>query len=485
MEDHLLTDYLVSAAFFSCPLGGAVYDKEGRLEALNKAMYAHFSISDKQDFLIFNLFDNLVMSAYQRAELKNGNPIRSDEPVPFRVEPNYKEREGLIGYTLWLEGQDKSELNRENKLLMGQLSESRMLMSQALEEGKLAAYSFSFDRFNTCDKQHCNRCFQFYGKTNTLLDKNRFICRALSSVRKPEDSRDFFYLFNLIHDEKLPEDTTLFHLKGTDGNYKKYIVTGRGMETDSEGFPHVILGSIIEKEETTHKPDMKELNVLKSNFLDNMNHEIRTPLNAIVGFSDILVSENDSEVREQYIHLIKENNDLLLNLVNDVLDMSRIENGMVAWSYEETYLSALMHAVYENEAAKVPDGVQLILDPSAEMSACLDKFKLMRIFSKLIDNAIKYTKAGEIHFGYQSACPTADVQFYVSDTGCGIPRDKIECIFDRFAQLNPYEQGVGLGLAICKGWITEMGGTISVSSREGEGSTFSFKLPIAEKTATT
>ena len=175
---------------------------------------------------------------------------------------------------------------------MGQLNESRILMRQALEDGKLAAYSFSFDRFSTCDKKHCNRCFQFYGTTNTLLDKNRFICRALSSVRKPEDSLDFFYLFNKIRDEKLSSHNVTFHLRNQDGTYKMYEISGKSMDIDESGTPHVIIGSIIEKENdelaiADHQKS-KDLSLLKSTFLANMTHEIRTPLNAIVGFSDML-----------------------------------------------------------------------------------------------------------------------------------------------------------------------------------------------------
>lgn len=473
-----MIDYLLSASFDCCPLGGAIFDKDGRLKALNKAMYAHFSLSDKQDFMLVNLFDNYLLPAYQQTALKNGDAISCDEPVSFRVEANYSANEGLVGYTLWLNQQHQSELRRENKLLMGQLAESRMMMTLALEEGRLAAYSFNFDRFKSCDKKHCNRCFQFYGKTNTLLDQNRFICRSLSSVRKPEDSRDFFYLLNRIHDEKQSSDTAQFHLKDTKGDYKMYTVTGIPMKVDANGYPHVILGCIIEKDEEKKGLNTKELNALKSNLLYNMNHEIRTPLNAIVGFSDVLASESDVEIREQYINLIKENNDLLLNLVNDVLEMSKIENGMVTLSYEEVLISTLMHAVYENMLAKVPDNVQLIMDPSPDISIRSDKFKLMQIFAKLIDNASKYTKDGEIHFGYKTICPSADVLFYVSDTGCGIPKDKMETVFDSFTQLNCYEQGIGLGLAICKGWITEMGGTIWVSSSDVKGVVFSFRLPV-------
>ena len=470
---------LLSATFYSCALAGAMYDKEGKLIDLNRAMITAFSLSDKHDFVIDNLFDNVVLNAHQQDLLREGETVVCDEPVPFKVEMIHSDCDDSIGYSLWLLEQGKSEVDRENRLLMGQLAESRMLMRMALEDGKLAAYSFSFDRFQACDKKHCNRCFQFYGKTNTLLDKNRFICRALSSVRKPDDSLDFFYLFNKIHDEKLPGYNVIFHLKGQDGTYKMYEVTGKGADLDEEGVPYVILGSVIERNEHEHEEHQgaEALEMLKSTFLDNMSHEIRTPLNAIVGFSDMLEDEANPVTRKMYIDIIKGNNCALLELVNDLLEMSRIDANMVVWDFENIYLTPILNAVYEMAVSRVPEGVKLIVDAVPEVVIHSDKRKILQILVKLILNAARCTTKGEIHFGYKSLYPVS-VQFYVTDTGRGIPHDKLGLIFDRFVQLDEFEQGVGLGLAICKGLVTGMGGSIWVTSEEGKGSSFSFKLPF-------
>ncbi|MDB9151176.1 sensor histidine kinase [Parabacteroides distasonis] len=479
--DSNISNTLVSNTFYSCPLGGAIYDTEGNLIDLNKAMFAHFSLADKHDFIIEHLFNNVVLTDSLKSSLRKGDAIICEEPVTFKVEPIYTDEQGLSGYTLWLTQQGEKETDRENKLLMGQLNESRILMRQALEDGKLAAYSFSFDRFSTCDKKHCNRCFQFYGTTNTLLDKNRFICRALSSVRKPEDSLDFFYLFNKIRDEKLSSHNVTFHLRNQDGTYKMYEISGKSMDIDESGTPHVIIGSIIEKENDelaiADHLKSKDLSLLKSTFLANMTHEIRTPLNAIVGFSDMLGLEDDPEMREQYISMIKENNTALLELINDTLEMSRIESNTINWSYEDVNPLAIMHDVYEYASPRISKNVRLILDDSPNVSLHTDKHKLMLILKKLLSNALRYTEKGEIHFGYQSLYPVS-VQFYVSDTGNGIPKDKLGHIFERFVQLNEFQPGTGLGLSICKGLVTAMGGTIWVNSEEGKGSTFSFKLPI-------
>lgn len=292
---------------------------------------------------------------------------------------------------------------------------------------------------------------------------------------------DFFYLFNKIRDEKLSSHNVTFHLKNQDGTYKMYEISGKSMDIDESGTPHVIIGSIIEKENDelaiANHQKSKDLSLLKSTFLANMTHEIRTPLNAIVGFSDMLGLEDDPEMREQYISMIKENNTALLELINDTLEMSRIESNTINWSYEDVNPLAIMHDVYEYASPRISENVRLILDDSPNVSLHTDKHKLMLILKKLLSNALRYTEKGEIHFGYQSLYPVS-VQFYVSDTGNGIPKDKLGHIFERFLQLNEFEPGTGLGLSICKGLVTAMGGTIWVNSEEGKGSTFSFKLPI-------
>ena len=393
--DSNIFNTLVSNTFYSCPLGGAIYDTEGNLIDLNKAMFAHFSLADKHDFIIEHLFNNIVLTDSLKSSLRKGDAIICEEPVTFKVEPIYTDEQGLSGYTLWLTQQGEKETDRENKLLMGQLNESRILMRQALEDGKLAAYSFSFDRFSTCDKKHCNRCFQFYGTTNTLLDKNRFICRALSSVRKPEDSLDFFYLFNKIRDEKLSSHNVTFHLRNQDGTYKMYEISGKSMDIDESGTPHVIIGSIIEKENdelaiADHQKS-KDLSLLKSTFLANMTHEIRTPLNAIVGFSDLLVDTENIEERREYIQIVKENNDLLLQLISDILDLSKIEAGTFEFTNGDVDVNMLCEDIVRSMQMKVKENVELMFDPHlAECRIISDRNRLHQVIS----NGVLCTRHG-------------------------------------------------------------------------------------------
>lgn len=215
----------------------------------------------------------------------------------------------------------------------------------------------------------------------------------------------------------------------------------------------------------------------KSAFLANMNHEIRTPLNAIVGFASIMAETNDVGERQELLKLVEQNNERLLLLINDILDMSRIEAGIVEFKMEEVSLSEMGHELYSALQFKCPAGVNLIFEADDTIDTIeTDRLRLFQIVSNLVSNSFKYTQEGEVRCGF-NALADDKILFYVSDTGVGIPADQLNNIFDRFNKAKNSVQGTGLGLSICKNIIELMGGRIWVESTEGVGSTFYFELP--------
>ena len=224
------------------------------------------------------------------------------------------------------------------------------------------------------------------------------------------------------------------------------------------------------------KDKAEESDRLKSAFLANMSHEIRTPLNAIVGFSNLLTMAEDEEERNEYINIISSNNELLLQLINDILDVAKIEAGTLEFIDSEIDINALLSDIEQSSRLKVPEGVQISF--VEKMPYCIimsDKNRLAQVITNFINNAIKFTKEGSIRFGYRHK--DDKLLFYVRDTGCGIEPEKKDLVFNRFVKLNSFAQGTGLGLAICQMIVKKMGGEIGVESQLGKGSTFWFTLP--------
>ena len=232
----------------------------------------------------------------------------------------------------------------------------------------------------------------------------------------------------------------------------------------------------IEQELIQARIKAEQSDRLKSAFLANMSHEIRTPLNAIVGFSRLMTTTDNREDEKLYSEIINQNSDVLLQLINDILDLSKIEAGIFEYIKQPMDLGEMCRNVYEIHKGRVQEGVTLTLDNEDDsLMINEDKNRILQLITNLITNAIKFTYEGEIHFGFKLKKDYID--FYVKDTGIGISEEKLSHIFGRFVKLNSFVQGTGLGLAICQMIVEKMGGAITVESELHEGSTFRFTIP--------
>ena len=234
-----------------------------------------------------------------------------------------------------------------------------------------------------------------------------------------------------------------------------------------------------EKQLALAKEKAENADLSKSAFLANMSHEIRTPLNAITGFAEVLASANTEEEKAQYQEIIKMNADLLLQLVNDILDMSKIEAGTLEFVYTKVDINLLLSDLRQLFQMRVNDAgknIRIIAEPSLpSCSIETDRNRVAQVLSNFTTNAIKFTQEGTISIGYEAR--DTELYFYVTDTGAGIPADKLPEVFGRFVKLNKDKKGTGLGLSISKTIVNKLEGQIGADSVEGKGSTFWFTIP--------
>ena len=280
-------------------------------------------------------------------------------------------------------------------------------------------------------------------------------------------------------------------MEGKDKNGNLLILDKQKIMVESEDFSPIIVSiewditelEKIKRELQTSKEKAEMSDKLKSAFLANMSHEIRTPLNAIVGFSHLIAESENKEERKTFYEIVEANNERLLQLINEILDLSKIESGIIEFTSAPININSLCKEVHDAHVFRTPQGVQLIYEPSENgLVIETDKNRVFQVFSNLIGNAFKFTKAGSISYGYKLV--GNQIVFHVTDTGTGIEPEKIGRVFERFAKLNNYAQGTGLGLSICKTIVERLGGEISVSSVVGQGTTFTFTLPYESEQST-
>ena len=270
-----------------------------------------------------------------------------------------------------------------------------------------------------------------------------------------------------------------------DKEWQSLVITGIQSERDKRGkvirYTGIGFNNTEWERVTRELKELKEkaelADKLKSAFLANMSHEIRTPLNAIVGFSELMAHCEDPAEKEEYVEIIQSNNELLLRLINDILDLSKIESGILERKRETFNLAKLRSELYTMILPKVANtDVELLLDSSgAECNIFLDRSRLKQVWSNFLTNAVKCTRSGHVKMGY--TLERGGIRIYVEDTGIGIPPELQDRVFGRFQKLNEFAQGTGLGLAISRAIVEGAGGEVGFTSTPGVGSTFWAWIP--------
>ena len=327
--------------------------------------------------------------------------------------------------------------------------------------------------------------FKAYGVDRKEFHDDFFRMTTFVASIYPDDRGIFEAIYNsLLAGESCKIDLELrLDLLNT-GVYKWVDLKGVAQEFDERGKVTKVLGFIadIQKRRDDEqalieaKQRAEESDCLKSAFLANVSHEIRTPLNAIVGFSEVIAHTESECEREEYFFIVKANSNLLLHLINDILDLSRIESGKMEFIDENIQMDELCEELRQMHQMRIKNDVKIIFErPAASLTIVSDSHRLRQLYSNLISNAIKYTEKGAITFGYKLKGDM--MEGYVRDSGSGIPAEKLNNVFGRFEKLDLLKQGFGLGLSICKSILDKMGGEIWVESELGVGSCFYFLIP--------
>ena len=477
------------------PAGIELYDKDGFMTDLNEKEMEIFGLRHKEDVIGLNLFDNPLLPQGLKDKLKAGAPIDMSFNYDFdRLDGYYStSRTGTISLISKFAPLYDALGNLINILLINiDNTETTNAYSkiQDFEEfftliGNYAKVGYAHFNALKCDGYAVNSWYRNIGeKEGTPLNE---IIKVHSHFH-PDDRRMMLRFFDqvLIREAShLRRDVRILREDGT-YTWTRVNVMVRDFRPEDGIIDMVCVNyDITELKETERKliaarDKAEELDRLKSAFLANMSHEIRTPLNAIVGFSSLLTETEDMKDRKQYMAIVQENTELLLQLISDILDLSKMESGAFEFVKSDTDVNLLCSEIIRSLRMKVPAGVELVFEeclPGCHVWA--DKNRLNQVISNFINNALKFTFSGSITLGYYRQTD-GYLRFYVRDTGMGIPKNKIKKVFDRFVKLNSFVHGTGLGLSICKSLVEQMGGTIGVESEEGEGSCFWFTYPYQD-----
>ena len=494
-EDRLALDNsekILRNIYKNLPAGVELYDKDGYLVDINDKELEIFGLSDKNEALGVNLFDN------PNIPLEVKERLRAKEDVNFSINYDFSKinqyvdsrRNGIINLTTKVTALYDSQNRFINYLFINIDTTETTNAYTKIQEfenlflliGDYAKVGFAHFNVLTRDGYAQDTWYRNLGEKEGIPMPQ--VIGVYAHV-VPEDQA---VLKNFVGEVKTGKATSLRKEVRVCRENGKYTWTSINVVVrdyrPQDGIIEMLCINydITPLKETEQKliiarDKAEELDRLKSAFLANMSHEIRTPLNAIVGFSSLLAETDSRSERQEYIKIVQENNELLLQLISDILDLSKIEAGTFNFVYTNVDVNETCSEIIKSMGMKVGKGVELILEePFTECYIYTDKNRFTQVISNFINNALKFTQQGSITLGYEQVSHQK-IKFYVRDTGMGIPEEKQKSVFERFVKLNTFVQGTGLGLSICKSIVSQMGGEIGVDSTEGVGSCFWFTHP--------
>ena len=494
-EDRLALDNsekILRNIYKNLPAGVELYDKDGYLVDINDKELEIFGLSDKNEALGVNLFDNPNIPSEVKERL------RAKEDVNFSINYDFSKinqyvdsrRNGIINLNTKVTALYDSQNRFINYLFINIDTTETTNAYTKIQEfenlflliGDYAKVGFAHFNVLTRDGYAQDTWYRNLGEKEGIPMPQ--VIGVYAHV-VPEDQA---VLKNFVREVKEGKATSLRKEVRVCRENGKYTWTSINVMVrdyrPQDGIIEMLCINydITPLKETEQKliiarDKAEELDRLKSAFLANMSHEIRTPLNAIVGFSSLLAETDSRNERQEYIKIVQENNELLLQLISDILDLSKIEAGTFNFVYTNVDVNETCAEIIKSMSMKVSKGVELIFEePFPECYIYTDKNRFTQVISNFINNALKFTQQGSITLGYEQVSHQK-IKFYVRDTGMGIPEEKQKSVFERFVKLNTFVQGTGLGLSICKSIVSQMGGEIGVDSTEGIGSCFWFTHP--------
>ena len=475
------------------PVGIELYDKDGQMVDLNKKDMEMFRISNKEDILGVNIFENPILPEEIKQKIKDNENADFTFRYDFSKINKYYQPNSTTGFIdLTTKVTTLYDHNHEpiNYLLINVDKTEDTIAYNKIQEfesffdlvGDYAKVGYAhFDALSR-DGYALRSWYRNVGEEEgTPLPE----IIGIHSHFHPEDRAVMIdFLDKVIKGEssKLSRDV---RIRRADGNYTwtRVNVLVRNYQPQDNIIEMLCINfDITELKETERmligaKEKAEEADRLKSAFLANMSHEIRTPLNAIVGFSSLLEEAEDAEEKHLYATIIEENNKLLLQLISDILDLSKIEAGTFDIIPEQVDAQQLCNELLQSMQVRATEQVEIRIAPELpELTFTSDKNRLYQVLLNFVTNALKFTSEGSIVIDYR--INGNEVRFSVQDTGMGIEPEKQEAIFTRFVKLNNFIAGTGLGLPICQSIVTQLGGKIGVESEPGKGSCFWFTHPI-------